>query len=290
MITPFDDYDRIDEGKLAAEARYLLQSGVTGIVVGGSMGEGAGFTESELAEAVRITIEAVEGRVPVLAALITDDSAEAIRLASAARNAGAVGFQVPPPHFQFSMDNRVLGEYYRSITDSTGLPLIIYNVVPWAQAAVEALQETIEENSQIIAVKQSGRNIHTLVALLAIMRGKIRIYSALDDMIFPSFVLGVDGTISGTSSVFPKETVEMYHAVKRGDLETGRSLHERITPIWRLVDHADFPSRAKYAAQLTGRDIGQPRRPFRMPVGEAAREMERVIAQSGFLASAQASR
>ena len=290
MITPFDDEDRIDEKKLTAEARYLIRCGVTGIVVGGSMGEGAGFSEAELGAAVRIIVEAVEGSVPVLAAIIADDSLEAVRLSLAAQEAGAVGFQVPPPHFQFSMDNRVLDHYYRSITDATGLPLIIYNVVPWAQAAVEALQEIIGANPQIIGVKQSGRNIHTLVALLSTMRGSIRIYSALDDMIFPSFMLGVDGTISGTAAVFPKETVEMYQAVNRGDLENARSLHERITPIWRLVDRADFPSRAKYAVQLTGRDIGQPRRPFRMPAGEAAREMERAIARSGFLASQQISR
>ncbi len=287
MITPFDDQDRIDGEKLAAEARYLIRAGVSGIVVGGSMGEGAGLTEEELAAALRITIEAVDGQVPVLAAIIADDSPEAVRLGLSAQKAGAAGLQVPPPHFQFSMDNRVLGKYYRSITDATGLPLIIYNVVPWAQAAVEALEEIIAANTQIIGVKQSGRNIHTLVALLSTMRGSIRIYSALDDMIFPSFMLGVDGTISGTAAVFPAETVEMYRAVNEGDMEKARSLHERITPIWRLVDRADFPSRAKYAVQLTGRDIGQPRRPFRFPLGEAAREMERAIARSGFLAPVQ---
>jgi dihydrodipicolinate synthase/N-acetylneuraminate lyase len=91
MFTPFREDDRLDAPALAVEARFLRESGVSGIVVGGSMGEGAGLSEAELAEAVRLVIEAVGGKIPVLAAVIADSSAEAVRLAKAARDAGAVG-------------------------------------------------------------------------------------------------------------------------------------------------------------------------------------------------------
>ena len=283
MITPFDDRDRIDSAGLANEARFLLQSGVNGVVVGGSMGEGAGMSAGELGQAVRVVVAAIDGSIPVLAGLIADSSVEAIRLGKVAREAGAAGLQVPPPNFYSSNENRVLAQYYRSITEAVGLPLIIYNVIPWAQLAVDSLAQLVSGNPAIIGIKQSGRNMQALAALLASFRGRLKIYSAIDDLIFPSFVLGVDGTISGTACVFPRETVAMRAAVEAGDLETGRQFHERLAPVWRLIDMPDFPSRAKYAITLAGRPAGQPRRPFRWPEGEAARSIESVLRERGFM-------
>lgn len=288
MFTPFGEDDEIDFSRLAAEARYLKQVGVSGMVVGGSMGEGAGMSPEELGEAVRTVIEAVEGTLPVLGAIIADSSAEALRLARALRKAGAQGLQVPPPHFHVSGETSVLSEYYRVITDTSEIPLLIYNVMPTAQAAVESLQELIAANPLIVGIKQSGRNIHALAALLAEVGSKIKIFSAIDDMIYPSFVLGVDGTISGTSAIFPCETVEMWKAVKSGDYDRGLSFHQRLTPVWRAVDCPDFCARAKYAATLAGRSVGKPRRPFQCPSGEAAASIEAALRLGGLLSGTAA--
>jgi 4-hydroxy-tetrahydrodipicolinate synthase len=285
MMTPFGEDDRIDLSALANEARFLKKSGVSGMVVGGSMGEGAGLSDQELGEAVRTVIEAVEGTLPVLAGIIADSSAEAVRLARAARDAGAVGLQVPPPHFRPTADTPILAEYYRSITDGSLLPLIIYNVMPTAESAVESLQEIMAANPAVVGVKQSARNMHTLTILLASLRGKVKIFSAIDDMVYPSFMLGVDGTISGTSAVFPRETFEMWNAVQAKDYVRALAMHEKLAPIWRVIDHPDFPGRSKYAITLMGRDVGRPRRPFRFPSGDAARDIEEAMTISGFLAA-----
>ena len=160
MFTPFGEDDQIDFPGLAAEARYLKQAGVSGMVVGGSMGEGAGMSPEELGEAVRTVIEAVEGTLPVLGGIIADSSREALRLARALGRAGAQGLQVPPPHFHVSGETSVLSQYYRAITDASEIPLLIYNVMPTAQAAVDSLQELIATNPSLVGIKQSGRNIH----------------------------------------------------------------------------------------------------------------------------------
>lgn len=289
MFTPFADDDQIDFSGLAREAQYLKAAGVSGMVVGGSMGEGAGMSPDELAEAVRTVIEAVGGSLPVLGGIIADSSAEAVRLAHALRKAGAQGLQVPPPHFHVSASTPVLAEYYRAITDAAQIPLLIYNVMPTAQAAVESLQELIADNPAIVGIKQSGRNIHTLAALLAEVGGKVKIFSAIDDMIYPSFVLGVDGTISGTSAMFPRETVEMLKAVQAGDYKRGLDLHQRLTPVWRSVDCPDFCARAKYATKMAGRPVGKPRRPFVWPSGEAARNIEEALRAGGLMSEPFAS-
>lgn len=283
MFTPFAEDDAIDFAGLAAEARFLKEAGVSGMVVGGSMGEGAGMSPDELGEAVRTVIEAVNGQLPVLGGIIADSSAEAVRLGRRLRQAGAQGLQVPPPHFHVSADTSILAEYYREITDAAQIPLLIYNVMPTAQAAVESLQQIVADNPAIVGIKQSGRNIHALAALVAEVGGKIKIFSAIDDMIYPSFVLGVDGTISGTSAMFPRQTVEMLNAVRGGDYERGLQLHEQLTPVWRTVDYPDFSARAKYAASLAGRYVGKPRGPFRWPSGEAAANIETALRNGGLL-------
>jgi 4-hydroxy-tetrahydrodipicolinate synthase len=283
MFTPFAEDDRIDPVGLVREARFLKDSGVHGVVVGGSMGEGAGMSPVELGEAVRIVLEALEGDLPVFAAVIADSSREAVRLARAARAAGANGLQVPPPHFHISAETNVLAAYYRAITDAAGIPMLIYNVMPTAQAATESLEQLIQDNPAIIGIKQSGRNIHTLAALVEVLAGRAKIFSAIDDMIFPSFMLGVDGTISGTSAIFPQQTVEMLNAVESRQYGQALDLHKRLSPVWRTVDFPDFAARGKFAATLAGRNVGRPRRPLDWPTGEAARRIEEVMLAGGLI-------
>jgi 4-hydroxy-tetrahydrodipicolinate synthase len=283
MITCFNPDDSVDASAMAREASFLLNAGVNGIVVGGSTGEGAGMSEEDLYIAVAAVTDAVRGRIPVIGGVIADNSHEAVRLGNAALRAGAVGLQVPPPSFYFSTETRVLAEYYRSITDGTGLPLIIYNVIPWAQVAVDSLRTICGENPRIIGVKQSGANIHALADLLANLRGTIRIYSAIDDLVYPSLMMGADGTISGTASVFPVETVEMMRCIETRNYARALELHHSIVPVWRTFEGPLFPSRTKYALSLLGRSPGKPRSPFGWPEHEDAIQIEAALRSSGFL-------
>jgi len=285
MITPFADDDSIDCSLLRTETQFLLEAGVNGIVVGGSTGEGAGMSAEELYKATSVVVEAVNGGIPVLSGVIADTSDEAVRLGKAARRAGAAALQVPPPHFNVAISSAVLSRYYRAITDRTGLPLIIYNVIPWAQVAVESLERLTAENSMIVGVKQSGGNIQALAALLAFLKGRIRIYSAIDDLLYPSFMLGANGTISGTSSVFPRETVELWEWVRHGNDGRALELHNTLVPVWRSLDGPQFPSRVKYALSLLGRAAGKPRSPFTWPRGKDAARIEQALEAGGFLAA-----
>jgi 4-hydroxy-tetrahydrodipicolinate synthase len=287
MITPFADDNSIDRSALETEAKFLRATGVQGIVVGGSTGEGAGLSELELYEAVRVVIQSTDGALPVLGGVIADTSEEAIRLGIAAKGAGACGLQVPPPHFQYVTSVEILARYYQDITDATGLPLIIYNVVPWAQVAIASLKKICSENPLIIGVKQSGYNIHALAELLSNLKGKIKFFSAIDDLIYPSFMLGVDGTISGTSCLFPRETLEMLRCVQSGNLDRALDLHNRILPVWRCIEGPGFPGQIKYAMSLLGRSTGKPRAPFNWPSTRIADRIERELRAGGFLTSSE---
>jgi 4-hydroxy-tetrahydrodipicolinate synthase len=167
-----------------------------------------------------------------------------------------------------------LVSYYSSIRERTGIEIILYNVLPWAQVTPDAVGELIKAEA-IVAVKQSGYNMHNLADLLYRYGKMIPILSAVDDLLYPSFMLGSPGTISAIASVLPKQCIELLEAVQAGNYPRALELHHQLLVIWRAVDeNRTFIARVKYAIALQGRTPGLPRHPF-PPAGEKEREIVR---------------
>jgi 4-hydroxy-tetrahydrodipicolinate synthase len=274
VITPFDELGQIDEKALRAELDFHLSYGVTAVCAGGSTGEGAGLSRDDVKRLNSIFVDQVQGRVPVIAGIIPDTTEEAVDLGVAAREAGAVALQVTPPHYLFQPGIPELVSYYSEIRARTGLDVIVYNVLPWGQVTAQGVEKLLEAEA-IAAVKQSGSNMHHLADMVYHFGDRIPILSALDDLLYPSFVLGAHGTLSAIASVLPRECVRLFEAVRRGDHAQARELHGQMLVIWRsLEDMSGFHGRVKYAIEVQGRPAGLPRRPFR-PASESERELIR---------------
>lgn len=186
--------------------------------------------------------------------------------------------QVTPPHYVFSPDIPGLVSYYSQIRERTGLDIILYNVLPWGQVRPAGVEALIKARA-IVAVKQSGYDMHQLADMVYRFGKQVPVLSAIDDLLYPSFVLGAQGTLSAVCSILPKQSVELYEAVERGDHRRALELHNQLLAIWRVVeeDPSGFFGRVKYAIELQGRPAGLPRHPQR-----AAREDERALIQRAF--------
>jgi 4-hydroxy-tetrahydrodipicolinate synthase len=277
VITPFDIDGHIDEKALRAELDFHLSCGVSAVCAGGSTGEGAGLSRAEVKRLNEIFVDQVRGRVPVIAGIIPDNTDEAVDLGLAAKEAGAAVLQVTAPHYLFQPGIPELVSYYSQIRERTGLDIILYNVLPWGQVTVEGVRKLLEAGA-IIAVKQSGSNIHQLADMVYHFGDEIPILSAIDDLLYPSFVLGAQGTLSAIASVLPRECVQLFNAVEQGDHVRARALHRQMLVIWRaLEDFSGFHGRVKCAIELQGRPAGLPRHPFR-----PARPDERALLRHAF--------
>ncbi len=277
VITPFDDAGQIDEMALRGELEHHLSCGVTAVCAGGSTGEGAGLSREDVSRLNAIFDDQVRGRVPVIAGIIPDSTEEAVSLGLAAKSAGAVALQVTPPHYLFQPGIPELVAYYSEIHARTGLEIILYNVLPWGQVTAQGVEKLLEADA-ISAVKQSGSNMHQLADMLYHFGNEIPILSALDDLLYPSFVLGAHGTLSAIASILPRECVQLFEAVRQDDHLRARQLHRQLLVIWRaLEDMAGFHGRVKYAIELQGRPAGLPRHPFR-----SATEEERSLLRGAF--------
>jgi 4-hydroxy-tetrahydrodipicolinate synthase len=128
---------------------------------------------------------------------------------------------------------------------------------------------------QLVAVKQSGGDMHLLADLLHRVRDRYTILAALDDLHYPAFVMGAHGALAAIPTVTPGLSVELWDAVQSGDHARALELHERILTVWRAIDAPNLPATIKAALELQGRNGGLPRMPFSPATPE---ERERIRA------------
>ncbi len=263
LTTPFQESGKVWAKALEAEIDFHIACGAEGICVTGSTGEGAGLSPDEIFEIASIAVKHTRGRVPVIGGLIPDTTDEATVMGLAAKKAGVKALQVTPPHYLFQPDAQGFVEYYSRIREAADLPVILYNVIPWAQVNAEAIAQLIDAGA-VDGIKQSGANLHLLADLLYRFGKKIPILSAVDDLLLPSFVLGAPGAVAAIVTVLPKESVGLYQAVQRGDLAHALEFHHKLLVVWQALEGTQgFHARIKYALELQGRQAGLPRHPQR---------------------------
>lgn len=273
VVTPFGSDGELDEDGLRAEVRLMLSAGADGVCVGGSTGDGHTLSLGEAGRLVRIAKETA-GDVPVVAGIIRNSTAEVIAYGKALKDAGADALQITPVHYLFTSGESATLRYYEEIGDAVQLPIVVYNVIPWNTLGPATLLR-LDELEWVVAVKQSGGDIHKLADLLRairVERRSLRVLTALDDVLYPSFALGAHGVISASSSAFPRLVVQLWNAVRSGDHATALALHERILPVWRSLDHPDLPARMRTVLELQDRVVGPPRAPI-APSEPAVREL-----------------
>jgi 4-hydroxy-tetrahydrodipicolinate synthase len=281
VITPFDAEGKIDEKALRAEIDYHLSCGATALCAGGSTGEGAGMSCDDVRQLNTIFADQVNGRVPVIGGIIPDTTDEAVRLGLAAKQAGAAVLQVTLPHYLFQPGIPEQVSYYSEIRDRTGLGVILYNVLPWGQVTPEGVAKLLEADA-IVAVKQSGSNMHQLADMVYYFGKRIPILSAVDDLLYPSFVIGAHGTLSAIASVLPRQCVELYQAVQQGNHARALALHNKLLVVWRAMeDMTGFCGRVKCAIELQGRAAGLPRRPHRPAREDEKVHLRRALEEAG---------
>ncbi|MCL4540882.1 MAG: dihydrodipicolinate synthase family protein [Chloroflexi bacterium] len=263
LATPFTRDETLDETTLRREVDRMIRTGVHGITVTGSTGEGHTLTIDELVRASAAAVEAAAGRVPVITGIIRDSTRDVVTCGKAVRTVGVSAIQVTPVHYLFQPDEEGSIDFYRRIGDEVELPIVIYNVVPWNTLSPEILLR-LSELPQVVAVKQSGGDIHKLARLLTLASDRLTILTAVDDLLMPSFLLGAHGAVAAILTVLPEMCCQLWDACQSGQLELARSLHERILTVWNTLAAPDLPARVKAALTLLGHPVGGPRHPLRL--------------------------
>ncbi len=275
ITTPFRRDGEIDLKLVAPQVDWLIGAGVHGMAAGGSTGEGHTLDHEEYRDLMAATVEAARGRAPVIAGIIVDSTRDAIRRGRLVRDMDVAALQVTPVHYLFKPDDEAMVGHFRRMADETGMPIIIYNVVPWSYLSPALLVRIMTEVPLVIGVKQSAGDLKLFADLMMMAPDKL-IYSAVDALMYPSYALGAHGSIAAILSAAPHASVALWDAVKKGDHAQALELHKKLLTLWNAIVSDNLPACARHAQILQG----LPKTYSRAPMPEASPAQQAAIARA----------
>jgi 4-hydroxy-tetrahydrodipicolinate synthase len=272
VVVPFGDDDSIDVEALRANVAHLIDGGVHGLVVNGTMGEAGALSDDERGLVIETVMGAADGRVPVTVGVSSASTAASRRYAEQARAAGAHGVMCLPPVL-YRGTSEELAAHFAAVAES-GLPVMAYNN-PEA-AGQDLLPEVIAELAAavpaVVAVKECSADARRIATLLG--STELEILVGGDDWALEGFAAGSTGWVSGVANVAPRECVELFDAVKDGRMADARELYQRLLPLGRLDMTPWLVQYFKGAMDAVGL-VGGPTRPPRLPLGAEQQELLR---------------
>lgn len=266
IITPFkrNPSMSLDIPGLEKNIGFLLSCGVHGIVPCGSTGESATLTFEEHEKVIGVTVDTVNGKIPVLAGTGSNNTSEAIKLTKAAKDTGADGALVISPYY--NKPNRAgLIKHYTKLAD-LDFPVVIYNVPGRTGQNLEPdLIAELAQHPNIVGVKEASGNIGQISRIIEETQDEdFAVISGDDNITLPIMALGGAGVISVAANIDPKHMVAMYDALRLGDYQKALVLHFALSPLFRSMFIDTNPIPVKKAVELMGMAGG----PVRLPLDE----------------------
>ncbi len=266
IITPFKRNPAmgLDVPGLERNIGFLTSRGIHGIVPCGSTGESATLTFEEHEKVIAVTVDKINGRIPVLAGTGSNNTAEAVRLTKAAKDIGADGVLVISPYY--NKPNRSgLVKHYTKLAD-LDIPVVMYNVPGRTGQNLEPdLVAELAQHPGIVGIKEASGNIGQMSRILEETQDEdFVVISGDDNITLPILALGGSGVISVAANVDPARMVAMYEAMKCGDYQKALVLHYALSPLFRSMFIDTNPIPVKKAVELIGLAGG----PVRLPLDE----------------------
>ena len=261
FTTAFKQDGSIDLNLVKPQVDWLINNGVHGLAAGGSTGEGHVLNRDEYVSLMEKTSEAIDNRVPLVAGIIANSTAEVIARGKSVKPLNVAALQITPPSYLFRPDDDAMVKHFQEIHEACQIPILIYNVVPWCYLSPDLLLRIMDEVPGVLGVKQSAGDMKLFADLIRRAKPENMIFSAVDALLYSSYQLGAPGSIAAILTAAPGPSVKLWEAVIKEDWLTARDLHERLMPLWDAIGLDNMPSLCKYAQNLQGLETGFARRP-----------------------------
>ncbi|MCE2867460.1 MAG: 4-hydroxy-tetrahydrodipicolinate synthase [Burkholderiaceae bacterium] len=283
IVTPMFEDGSLDFQSLKALLDWHIAEGTDAIVIVGTTGESPTVTVEEHCELIKVAIEHVAGRIPVIAGTGGNSTSEAIELTAYAKQAGAdASLQVVPYYNRPTQDGMV--QHFTRIAESVDLPVILYNVP--GRTVADMSNDTIVRLSSvpgIVGVKDATGNIARGTELLRAVPKSFAVYSGDDATAMALMFCGGKGNISVTANVAPRAMHELCVAAMAGQVAEAVAINDKLIPLHNRLFVEPNPVPVKWALQQMGRIQSGIRLPL-VPLGAASHESLRsALRESGVL-------
>jgi len=276
--TAFDEQLNIDHVFVARHAKWLIDNGCTGIVTPGSLGESATLSFDEKLALWKTVIDAVGERVPVVAAIASLSTAEAVRLAQRAADVGCSGLMVLPPYV-YRSDWREMKAHIDAVFRATKLSCMLYNnpVAYGTDFWPRQIAEVAAEHENLEAVKESSTDVRRLTWIRELIGDRLAIFVGVDDVIVEGVLMGAVGWIAGLVNAFPRESVDLFNYAMSGEKEKAIELYNWFLPLLRMDTVPKFVQLIKLVQEEVEMGNARVRPPRLELVGDELEEALKVI-------------
>jgi 4-hydroxy-tetrahydrodipicolinate synthase len=262
LVTPFTRSGALDEPAVRRLGRRQIDAGVHFLVPCGTTGENPTLSLAERIRIVEILVDEAGGQLPILAGAGGYDTKEVVHLAGEMARAGARGLLSVTPYYNKPTPDGLV-EHYKAIADSTGLPIVVYNVP--GRTGVNVDVRTLVRLAAIpnvVGVKEASGNVTQMCEICRAVPPDFLVLSGDDALTLPLMAVGGRGIISVASNEIPREMVRMVEAAERDDFTAARTVHTRILPLMQInfIESNPVPVKAAMA------DMGLVEEVYRLPM------------------------
>ena len=280
VTTKFTETDTLDLKMFEVNINAQVEAGVSGIILGGTLGEASTLSDDEKRILIETTVGIVDGQIPVIINVAEQSTKGAIKAVNNAEKYGASGLMMLPPMRYKATDFETV-TYFKAIAQSTELPIMIYNnPVDYGIEVTLDMFEEMLQCSNIQAVKESTRDISNITRMRNRFGDRLKVLTGVDTLGLESILMGADGWVAGLVCAFPQETVAIFELAKAGRTAEALEIYRWFLPLLELDISPQLVQNIKLAEVATAigtENVRAPRLPLR---GEERQRVLKIIEEA----------
>ena len=283
LVTPFRQDGSIDQDALRRLVQFQLREGIDFLVPCGTTGETPTLEHGEYLGVIRLVLQETAGKVPVIAGVGGNNTKKVIELAQEVQRLGVQGILSVAPYYN-KPTQEGLYQHFKAIAESTGLPVILYNVPGRTSSNIEpATVARLSKVPNIVGIKEASGSITQQMEVLNAVEPDFRVLSGDDAFTFPLMALGGVGVISVASNEIPGPMTRLAHLLLDGRYDEARKLNAELLPLMQanFIETSPIPVKAALAM------MGMIEEVYRLPLvpmkPENRAKLEKVLASQGLL-------
>lgn len=267
IVTPYTEHG-IDYERLQKNLDFQYENGTAAIVVCGTTGEAATQNADEHNELVRFTVQAVAGRMKVIAGVGSNNTQTALRFAESAKAAGADGILMVTPYYNKTSQKGLI-EHFSAVADRVEIPMILYNVPSRTGIGIAAeTYQALSQHPNINGIKEASGDFALIYKTRSLCGDELTLWSGNDDNTVPMMAMGAKGVISVASNIVPAVVAKLCALCLEGSYPEAMALFARYNALFGALFIETNPIPVKAAMKLLGTDSGF----LRLPLTEISDE------------------
>src|SRR5215471_18377134 len=281
LVSPVDADGKVRSSVLGRLCDDLIKAGVHGLTPLGSTGEFAYLDNAQRAAVVQATIEAAQGRVPVVAGVASTSTADAVAQAKAYQKRGAAGILAILEAY-FPLSDAQVESYFRAIADAVDIPVVIYTNPNFQRSDLTLdIIARLTEHPRIGYIKDASTNTGRLLSIMNRCGDSLKVFSASAHIPAAVMLIGGLGWMAGPACIIPRQSVKLYDLCKAGRWDEAMALQRRLWRINEAFARFNLAACIKAGLAIQGYDVGDPVPPQAALTAEQRKLVEAVLGDLG---------